>query len=224
MSGYDHKDPKNLRIAKEKLQKSLKRVNSELENTTTTYEAMAYSDIGKALAPHLRKNSLKALHIYQGELGGWYADIELKGMPPGIPRIMGTPVALPFETREEAEAAGDMLLLTLLATILRKNETKNSDAENAVLNFYDVSFPFPIEILRKFIHELGKPSDKRVSDAIRDMEELLVVNDEVVTSRLENADQALQQRIGINLMVILASDTFRWPESKEQPPQKQTRH
>jgi hypothetical protein len=199
-------------------------VTAELENTTTTYEAMGNSDVGKALTPHLRKNSFKALHVYQGELGGWFADVELKGMPPGIPRIMGTPVALPFETREEAEEAGEMILLTLLATITREKETKDIDAESAVLDFYDVTFPFPIEILRKFIQEFGKPSDKRLSEAIHDLEELLVVNNEVVTSRLENADQALHQRIGINLMVILASDTFRWPSPKEQRPQKHTRH
>lgn len=224
MPGYDHKDPKNLRIAKEKLLKTLKKVTAELETTTTSYEAIANSDVGKALTPHLRKNSFKALHIYQGELGGWFADLELKGMPPGIPRIMGTPVAMPFETREEAEEAGELILLTLLATLMREKEAKDIDAEDAVLSFYDSTFPFPIEILRKYVQEFGKPSDKRVSEAIYDMEKLLVVNDEVVASRLENADQALHERIGINIMVILAADIFRWPDSKEKRPQKNTRH
>lgn len=228
MAKYFHSDSKNSRAAKERLKKALARVKLAMEasdtDKTKQMTSETYSAMGHAVKPHIRKNSMKALHVYQGELGGWYADIELRGMPPGIPKIMGNPAAMPFETKAEAEASGDLLVQGILIMARENEQASNQTSDSAIFEFYDVEFPMPLELVSKYINDLGKPYKELVVRAIQTLEELLVVDGKVVTSRLNSDSEDFNALVMSSVMILVADGMPRWPVRKEVRPKKNTRH
>lgn len=228
MAKYFHADFKNSRVAKERLKKALARVKLAMEASDADkpkhMTTETYSSMGHAVKPHIRKNSMKALHIYQGEFGGWYADIELRGMPPGIPKIMGNPAAMPFQTQAEAEASGDLLIEGILVMARENEQASNQKSDSAVFEFYGVEFPMSLEIVSKYINDMGKPYKELVVRAIQTLEELLVVDGKVVTSRLNSDDEDFNAFVMSSVMILVADGMPRWPERKEVRPKKTTRH
>jgi len=73
------------------------------------------SALGEAVASVLTEAMFDALIIFEGEKGGWGADLVFKDVPPGIPNCIGTPVGDPKATRAEAMEDGKMLLIVALA-------------------------------------------------------------------------------------------------------------
>ena len=80
------------------------------EAARLTYKFTAVSAISDGMMPHIREDRLDALVIYPAPLGGWHADLVFKGMPPGVPCSMGTPVQQPVATRHDAEEAARVIL------------------------------------------------------------------------------------------------------------------
>lgn len=150
---YNHKDYKNMQVAKNRLKKTVEMVRASKEYKNGSYRADAVSMLAQSMLPHLKKNSLKALHIYEAVLGGWHADLELRGMPTGINRMLGTPVASPCDTREEAENFGYHLVATVLSMIesgsLSALDEKAIDGSLAFFEFYGVSFGLEIDFLNQ---------------------------------------------------------------------------
>lgn len=223
---YDHHNVKNARIAKERMQKALKRVKAAMATESEVdRETKIGTGVAKALYPHIKKNSLKALHVYQGKMGGWYADVELKGLPPGVPKIMGTPSSTPWATKEEAEADGYTIVEAVLRIAAENEENKKEIIKQAVLEFYDVEFPMPLEVINDFIKDMGEPSRDHALDAIQELERLLVVNGKVVKERLSSLDQNLHQVVVSKIIIALAGGAFRWPKREEgRPGSKMQRH
>ena len=76
----------------------------------------------RSMFPHVRRDNLKALVVYEGSKGGWHADLVLETVPPGVADAMGTPVQSPLRTRDEAVAAGRNILLMALVQELQREQ------------------------------------------------------------------------------------------------------
>ena len=92
--GYKHKDPQN----RAKAAFLLTQLKGQLVDVTGV-KVEALSNVYAAAEAYWQLSKASGVHLYQ-EGGGWHADLEFKGLPPGILRIVGTPEPVP--TREEA--------------------------------------------------------------------------------------------------------------------------
>ena len=226
---YNPKDYKNLQAAKARLEKAIKRVKASDNYKEGRYSAEAHSLLAQSMLPHLKKNSMKALHIYEADLGGWHADIELRGMPPGINSVMGTPVASPCETREEAERLGDLFVATVLSFIEGKVKVKETDpilkeGKVAFFEFHGASFPLPIEML-EFMKTVA-PNDVDETYAkmrLKDMEALYVVNGKFDSEKWDKQPRETQLEFISVLVVAMLNGFLRWPPNEAAPP-KSARH
>lgn len=66
--------------------------------------------LADGLLSHLTLDMFDALVIHEGERGGWLVDLLLRNVPPGFPKIMGTPVASPLASRQEAQDLAPAIL------------------------------------------------------------------------------------------------------------------
>ena len=51
---------------------------------------------------YFHERHLRAVCVYEGPKGGWYADLLLRDVPDGVPNAIGTPVQTPHATRDAA--------------------------------------------------------------------------------------------------------------------------
>jgi hypothetical protein len=72
------------------------------------------SPLAQGQAQYVTEDNLDALVISPAQLGGWHADLILKRVPPGVPNTIGSPVASPYRTYNEAERHAKTLLVTAL--------------------------------------------------------------------------------------------------------------
>ena len=86
--------------------------------------AEAETRLGEATLSYVTEDNLAALMIVRAPKGGWYADLVLKSVPPGVPNVIGTPVDTPLRTRAEAEERAKRTLVMALVVARRNAETK----------------------------------------------------------------------------------------------------
>ena len=92
--GYKHSNPQN----RAKAASLLRQLKGQLVDVTGV-RVEALSNVYAASEAYWQLSKAAGVHLYQ-EGGGWHADLEFKGLPHGIPRIVGTPE--PVATRAEA--------------------------------------------------------------------------------------------------------------------------
>lgn len=225
---YDPKNYKNLQVAKARLEKAIKRVKASTSYKEGKYSADAYSLLAQSMLPHLKKNSMKALHVYEADLGGWHCDLELRGMPPGINSVLGTPVAMPCETREKAEEFGDLIVASILSFIEKGSSTpidpSLKDGKITYFEFHRHSFPLPIEML-EFMKTVAPPDidEAYAQKRLRDMEALYVVDGEFDGERWNNLPKETKLEFISVLVVATLHGIPRWPPNEAAPP-RSARH
>jgi hypothetical protein len=114
-------DEATLRAGRRLLRELLPWARAEARNPDR--RTVSYSALFDAQKPYIKEANFHALVIHPAPLGGWHADLLLKGVPPGVANCMGSPVAEPFRTREAAEA-GARLLLTAACHTARELATQ----------------------------------------------------------------------------------------------------
>ncbi|MER2193611.1 hypothetical protein [Methylobacterium brachiatum] len=92
--GYNHNNPQN----RAKAASMLRQLKVQLVDVTGA-QVEARSNLFAASEAYWQLSKAAGVHLYQ-EGGGWHADLEFKRLPPGVPRIVGTPEPVP--TRAEA--------------------------------------------------------------------------------------------------------------------------
>ncbi|MGU3465559.1 hypothetical protein ACLBXO_11955 [Methylobacterium sp. C33D] len=92
--GYKHTNPQNrMRAAA-----LLRHLKGRLIDVTGVRVEM-FSNTAASAEAYWQLSKARGVHLYQ-EGGGWHADLEFGGLPPGIGTIIGTPA--PVATRAEA--------------------------------------------------------------------------------------------------------------------------
>lgn len=104
--------------------------------------------LGDAQMSHLTEANFDALVIYPAPLGGWHSDLLLRDMPPGLPNSVGTPVAAPLRTREDAEEHS-ALLLQFALYIIERNRTEKATPKKPVFLLYDYKIDLQPDVLEK---------------------------------------------------------------------------
>ncbi|MFG6572146.1 hypothetical protein ACGYLO_11130 [Sulfitobacter sp. 1A13353] len=101
---------------------------------------------GMATQRFIRADNFRALVVYRTPRG-WYADLLLKQVPPGVSDVMGTPMSMPHETREEAEEAAVHILQSMcLQSIMNEGLVSDgSKADVRPFKLFNISMPLPGE-------------------------------------------------------------------------------
>lgn len=145
------------------------------------------SHMGGSVLQLIKTKNLDAIVVYENR-HGWYADVVLKGLPTGIPNVMGTPTSEPLATRDEAEKSAVQLLKTILRTAM-ENDIAHHDIKRVDMRpfqLHNVTFDIPGEVVDKA---------KQIWDEIGS------------TGALGTAEDA-QDRLKMNLADISGGDHF----------------
>lgn len=101
---------------------------------------------GMATQRYIQVENFRALVIYRTPRG-WYADLLLKNVPPGVSDVMGTPMSMPHTNRDEAEEAAIQILQSMcLQSIMNEglvSDTSKGDVRPFKL--FNISIPLPGE-------------------------------------------------------------------------------
>lgn len=141
---YKHKALDNRRKARALLSKLMP--EAERRAPEMNMVEASSSSLGANTFKHIHIDRVTGVHVYQGERGGWYFDLTFKDLPPGVPNVLGQPVAYPLETREEA-INGAVSMLAMLISTRDKTLPGHEDAE-AVFPFDDVVITLPSVLIR----------------------------------------------------------------------------
>lgn len=220
---YDPGHPENLKTAKRLLSKIVAELKAEHGDfKTDKLNLERPSGLFKSLLPHLTERSPRALHIYPAELGGWHSDVELRGMPPGVSNVIGSPVQEPLETREQALLHGRETIRMLLELAANKDEVLKRfevDSTGTIFSYHGYSFNLPLAAL-KMIASLGQvPPSDYVIGRLRDMDKLyLNEQGEFDTARFDRASNSEKHQFMTVLCLSALTSRLRWPENIAVPP------
>lgn len=146
---YDYGDKRNTKKASRLLRELLPEAREIAKNPDA--ELRSTSGIGDVSTPYLRIGNVRGVHLYQGDHGGWYADIELRSVPPGIARILGTPTHQPDKSAEDARRTAIFLLGV---AIRNEASVELSDTTKAAFAWDEVEIIVPTALVAK-IQALG---------------------------------------------------------------------
>lgn len=106
---------------------------------------MHLGPLALAVRPHVREDNFESLVIYPAPLGGYHTDLFLRKIPAGVPNSLGSPVANPLATKQEAEAVAKSLLIAALSIAMQAPH--DSPAAHPTFLFYDGLFRLDERIL-----------------------------------------------------------------------------
>lgn len=177
------------------------------------------SMLGQSLTDVVEEKHLEALVVYEEGAGRWYGDLVLKGLPVGMPTIMGTPVQHPRATREEAmKDAWHILVAILKAIEERKRAPRDKPREDVrIFELHGCSFSIPgslIDEMSKKADAFAKGLDYGPEDAIAHLERVIeeimpggVFDPEV----FESLPNEMRLRLYAAMSLALIFGEFRYP-------------
>lgn len=177
------------------------------------------SEMFKAVEPHITADSFDGVHIYPAPAGGWHADITLKGLPPGLPPVLGTPVSMPCLTRGEAERTAERMLALFVRRISERDRSEDAVRSQRVpFEYDDVGVFVPREFLDAIAKKAGTPPEglakRRLAEIRAELTDRATIDEDVV--RGFSPEQ--MGRFQTVLAIALLSGINRWPEPAPMPP------
>jgi hypothetical protein len=106
------------------------------------------SDRGIATHNHIRVDNFRSLVVYRTSRG-WYADLLLKKVPAGVSDVLGTPMTMPHETKEEAENAAEGILQAMcLQSFMNKGAISDvPKRDERPFTLFKLVIPLPGEVV-----------------------------------------------------------------------------
>ena len=189
------------------------------EEEATFYES--HSALGEAALAHVTEDSLDGLHIYPGPKGGWHADVNFRGVPPGFPNSIGSPVQHPFATREEAMERGRYFVVMLLY-IARQNANRPPPKSEPVFLLHGFGFKLKSkvpEMVASLMPELRDGYGSPLQAAGR-IESFLDENcpDGFDAMTFPDWPQTKQVQLIMLLQGAVMSGLYRYPMIKDEAP------
>jgi hypothetical protein len=187
------------------------------------------SALGLATISQLRESMLYSLVIYHAPLGGWHADVLFRGMPPGFPNAMGTPVGQPCRTFREAEEHGKGMLVAL-CRMAAQNEREKIEPKKPVFQLCGVAIELEPELYALALAEqpegAGGPNGGYVSKehAIERIEETIaeIFPAGVTLESAQALDRSRQARLMSVLHIASLTVVFRYPPMQDGSPSGHT--
>lgn len=214
MGSYNRKNPTNrlraARLLKELLPQAREAAKSVKEGLRPT------SGVGENTLRWFRTEDCIGVHVYQGDQGGWFADLQFANLPLGVADTVGIPSQLPAKDRQDAIRQA----VHLLAIFMHQPKPEGpADAVDAIFALDEVEMRVPADVLRGFRER--SPDMPTVQEVVDELERLRMaltggapITMEVVRSLSEPALQRLQ--IACALAVLAGMP--RYPEYQEAPP------
>lgn len=200
-------------------QRLLKRLlPAAIDQATHAGDAMKFSAesaIAKTMQAYLKVENLHSLVIYEGERGGWHLDIMFRNMPPGVPTVMGSPVAHPHHSRQKAFESAPFFLTGIVRMCLDAPKMTKKDP---VFQFHDIAFRLRSELLAFLV-------EHRIQETGYDVEKRLKATDEKffpngctfeAFEALSTADQA--EIMSVVHCSAAFGNHFRYPAFEAKPP------
>lgn len=184
--------------------------------------ARAASALGEAAFRHMSIEKASGVHVYQGDRGGWFADITFDDMPAGVSPCLGTPTHHPLKTRDEAMAAARGLVELVMSLDLARDAAPPAselpDGMAAFL-FHGAVVPLPIAMLDALRDQMPfKPDEEYVLDRLDQLTRLLGDPDEVDADKVAAAPpEFVKALIPVAAMALLAG-VLRFPQFDEAAP------
>lgn len=211
---YSYKNPTNRIKAAQLLKRLLPLAKQQAEKVVDGIKPA--SNLGRATLEHYHLSKCVGVHVYQGAKGGWFADLEFKGLPLGVGNVIGTPSQLPLKDREEALQDA----ISLLASVLKNPEPRGSiKAVDSIFAFDDIEMTVPGEMLRVLKARIGDPPTAEealivLEKARFDFAQGGPLTREVVQSLPEDALRSIRYACAVALLAGLP----RYPQYDEEPP------
>lgn len=212
-------DPESLATARQVLDELLPHARRKAAEPADPLVLRAGSAVGRSALPHYRIANCVGVAIYQGEKGGWFADLWFEDVPAGIPPIIGTPLAEPHSAPQEALAYA---IDTLALLITHEDRPKpDPEAVMAAFPFDGVVIPIPSQMvadLREMAGDRTPPTPEYVRERIEAFR-AEVLDGEPLTAERANAfpQETAARLMSIAAMALLVG-IVRVPESVEADP------
>lgn len=218
MGAYNHNNPSNRIRARRLLDQMMPRALDQA-GAKAGFEPNEASELFKALQPHIRMECLDGVHVYRTRLGGWHADITLKGLPAGLPRVLGTPAAFPCSSREEAENSA-LAILALIVGLARENDLKGppGEAAEAAFAFEGVVLRVPIAMLEALKEKAGLPDEEYVLARLSEIRQELTDRPWLDLDVAESLGPEAMTRLHAVAAMALLAGIPRWPLPEDLPP------
>ncbi|MFG6080515.1 hypothetical protein ACEUZ9_001119 [Paracoccus litorisediminis] len=174
----------------------------------------------------LRAEHLHALVVYRRGTG-WYADLILRGLPVGIPTVLGTPASTPRKSRSEAEAEGRQILKSILC-VIHENEhasrDRMPDTSQRYFWLHDTEIFLPVEIIEQIAR--GRQSLALTGGYVPGVDEVLALlrseliaifgQDRFMAEVWERVDTVRKEIVTFLIANLIAMGCPRYPEHPSQ--------
>lgn len=213
-SEYRYQNPENRIAARRNLRRLLPIAEAKASEGKGTYEAA--SAHGDAMRQWVRIENAYGVHIYKTPLDGWIADIELKNVPDGFPKVIGTPVSMPLENRKDCERDA----VGMLAMMIHNSSEKEPEAptENVFI-FHDLTIKLPHETIVKLSQARKFMTDVMPQNYV--MQRLAEVSEkhgELSEEIMRNMSNKDRDEIVVVCALAMAERIPRWPPSEASSP------
>lgn len=211
-------DPREYRLGQRRLRELLPAARArkgELANRPEELSALAL-----AVLPHISEDNFDSLIIYEADRGGWHADLLLKDTPPGVSNAFGSPMAMPFRTRHEAEEFAVMLLASLLsmADARDRGEIKAGPPTFGLHSFTIPLDPKKLELIASLMAAGRDLSQADVNVGLHRTLERLGMLHSVTEEQFDGLSREDRALLLSALHAAAVQGVFTWPPLTARPP------
>lgn len=216
--GYKYGNPTNRLKAAEMLKKLLPEAREMAEKNKSETSIEATSAVGAASLKWYDLEHCNGLHIYQGEKGGWFADLSFHGLPDGISRIIGTPVSMPCRTREDAVRIGISLLASIISNPKIPAEERQNDPEIA-FSFDEINLFLPSSLISQMRDFGGEPpSDEYVFKRFEELREQFAGGKPFTKTIMDSLSSDDRMKVITICALAIFKGIPKYPMPEESPP------
>jgi hypothetical protein len=211
---YNYKNPSNRMKAAQLLKKLLPLAEQEAREQRAPLQAA--TAIGHATLRHYHISKCAGVHVYKGEKGGWFADLEFRGLPLGAGNIIGTPSQLPAKDREEAIGQA----ISMIASCMNAPApAEPADAVDSAFAFDEIEMAVPGELLRTIkaaFEEL--PTPQQAVALLEKVRSDFAAGGPLTGDVMRGLSKEDLRRVQFACAIALMAGLPRYPQYEEAPP------
>jgi hypothetical protein len=182
--------------------------------------------IGMASLKWYTADKCVGVHVYQGDNGGWFADLAFKDLPPGIGDVLGTPTLFPNRDRQAAIATA----IEFLAKVMANQQSPQSPDDTVPFSFDKITVFIPTEMVAEMKKDIeavpGKrPSADAVALLLEDLRKQFAQGGPFTSEVMDRLSAQEQGKVFNRCSMALAIGMPRYPSYPEgMPPRKDKAH